>query len=37
MKLVGIQKWNQKNRQLEVENSNLRSQISQQSNNISIL
>ncbi|CAD98377.1 putative zinc finger and FYVE domain-containing protein [Cryptosporidium parvum] len=34
---VGIQKWNQKNRQLEVENSNLRSQISQQSNNISIL
>ncbi|POM84653.1 hypothetical protein CmeUKMEL1_13470 [Cryptosporidium meleagridis] len=34
---VGIQKWNQKNRQLEIENSNLRSQISQQSNNISIL
>lgn len=37
MQLVGIQKWNQKNRQLEVENSNLKCQISQQNNNISIL
>ncbi|OII73233.1 uncharacterized protein cubi_02465 [Cryptosporidium ubiquitum] len=34
---AGIQKWNQKNRQLEMENSNLKSQLSQQNTNISIL
>ncbi|KAK6587972.1 hypothetical protein RS030_71152 [Cryptosporidium xiaoi] len=34
---AGIQRWNQKNRQLETENSNLKSQINQQISNISIL
>ncbi|KAF7456708.1 FYVE zinc finger domain-containing protein [Cryptosporidium felis] len=34
---AGIQKWNQKSRQLELENSSLRSQLSQQKLNISIL
>ncbi|KAJ1609257.1 putative zinc finger and FYVE domain-containing protein [Cryptosporidium canis] len=34
---AGIQKWNQKNRILEMENSSLKSQIAQQNNSISIL
>ncbi|KAH8739113.1 hypothetical protein FG386_000980 [Cryptosporidium ryanae] len=34
---AGIQRWNEKNRQLEIENSNLKSQINHQMSNISLL